>query len=167
MSLDVQLVTGEYDLSDKKTFNEYELRHLAVNFAIHSLKGGQISFEEWYSGISNSWVKIANQDNPRFYESDYKETLYEANITHNLGEMASQAGIYEALWRPEEIGCFKAKDIVLLLEMGLISLKNKPEHYKKFNSPNGWGLYKHFVPFVEKYLEACKENPNSIIEVSR
>lgn len=27
-----------------------------------------------------------------------------ANITHNLREMASNAGIYEAVWRPEDIG---------------------------------------------------------------
>lgn len=29
---------------------------------------------------------------------------YSANITHNLGAMAEAAGIYLALWRPEEIG---------------------------------------------------------------
>ena len=29
-----------------------------------------------------------------------REVLYDANITHNLGEMAKKAGIYEALWRP-------------------------------------------------------------------
>jgi hypothetical protein len=29
-----------------------------------------------------------------------KEEMYSANITHNLGDMASEAGIYEALWRP-------------------------------------------------------------------
>ena len=32
---------------------------------------------------------------------------------------------------------------------------------------NGWGMYEHFVPFVEKYLEACKEYPDAVIEVSR
>ena len=95
------------------------------------------------------------------------ETVYDANITHNLGKMAGEAGIYEALWRPEEIDKTKASEIVELLEKGLADLKARPEHFEKFNSPNGWGMYKHFVPFVEKYLNACKEYPDAIIGVSR
>lgn len=99
--------------------------------------------------------------------TEEKETVYDANITHNLGTMATEAGIYEALWRPEEIGKTKASEIVELLEKGLLNLKSRPEYFEKFNSPNGWGMYEHFVPFVEKYLEACKDNPDAIIEVSR
>jgi len=96
-----------------------------------------------------------------------EEQVYWANITHNLGEMASEAGIYESLWRPEEIGKTKASEIIELLEKGLSDLKARPEHFETFNSPNGWGMYKHFVPFVEDYLKACKEYPDAIIEVSR
>ncbi len=33
----------------------------------------------------------------------HRPTLYWRNITHNLGRMAVEAGIYEALWRPEEL----------------------------------------------------------------
>ena len=99
--------------------------------------------------------------------TEQDEEVYWANITHNLGEMADKAGIYKALWRPEEINAEKAKDIIELLEVGLTDLKNRPKYFKKFNSPNGWGMYEHFVPFVEKYLEACKEYPEAIIEVSR
>lgn len=96
-----------------------------------------------------------------------EELVYDANITHNLGEMAGKAGIYYALWRPEEIGKTKAGEIIHILESGLIALKLKPDYYKTFDSPNGWGMYEHFVPFVEKYLEACREYPESIIHVSR
>ena len=96
-----------------------------------------------------------------------EETVYDANITHNLNKMASEAGIYKALWRPEEIGREKASDIIELLEIGLADLKARPEHFEEFNSPNGWGMYEHFVPFVEKYLNACKEYPECLIEVSR
>lgn len=115
------------------------------------------------------------------------EQVYWANITHNLNTMASEAGIYEALWRPhrlkegynisendhqaewkfEEENTTLAKDIIPLLEKGLSDLKTRPEYFEKFNSPNGWGMYEHFVTFVEKYLEACKEYPDAIIEVSR
>lgn len=119
--------------------------------------------------------------------TEEKEEVYWANITHNLNKMASEAGIYEALWRPhrlkvgynipeddhhsewkfEDENTTMAQDIIPLLEKGLADLKARPEHFEKFNSPNGWGMYKHFVPFVEKYLEACKEYPDAIIEVSR
>jgi len=92
---------------------------------------------------------------------------YDANITHNLGEMASKAGIYYALWRPEEIGIMFAKDLIPYLERGLNRLKSVPDKYKKYNSPNGWGMYEHFVPFVEDYLLACRNYPDSIIETDR
>jgi len=93
--------------------------------------------------------------------------VYDANITHNLNTMADKAGIYYALWRPEEIGKTKAKDIIELLEKGLADLKQRPEYFKQFNSSNGWGMYDNFVPFVENYLKACKENPNCKIVISR
>lgn len=96
-----------------------------------------------------------------------REHVYDANITHNLNEMAKEAGIYEALWHPEEIGKTKASEIAEILEKGLKDLKARPEHFKTFNAPNGWGMYEHFVPFVEEYLEACKKYPDAIIEVSR
>ena len=119
--------------------------------------------------------------------TEENEEVYWANITHNLGKMAGEAGIYEALWRPhrlkegynipendhkaewkfEEENKTTAKDIIPLLEKGLADLKARPEHFKTFNSPNGWGTYEHFVPFVERYLGACKEYPDAIIEVSR
>ena len=95
------------------------------------------------------------------------ELLYWTNITHNLGEMADKAGIYKALWRPEEIGAKYAKDIIEIVEKGLSDLKSRPEYFKQFNSSNGWGMYEHFVPFVAKYLDALKEYPKAKISISR
>jgi hypothetical protein len=93
--------------------------------------------------------------------------VYSANITHNLASMAEEAGIYKHLWRPEELGITTAKELIEPLKAGLQLLKDKPEHFEKFNATNGWGLYKHFVPFVEKYLNACEEYPKAQIGVSR
>lgn len=93
--------------------------------------------------------------------------VYSANITHNLGKMADAAGIYQCLWRPEEIGIIKAAQLIEPLAKGLELLKSDPARFEAFNSPNGWGTYKHFVPFVEKYLEACKENPDADVTVGR
>lgn len=114
------------------------------------------------------------------------EMVYDANITHNLGKMSAQAGIYEALWRPyqlkadyvpnddhhadyeyEQSVTTTASEIIPLLEKGLADLQARPEYFKTFDSPNGWGIYDHFVPFVEKYLEACKEYPDALVSVDR
>jgi hypothetical protein len=46
-------------------------------------------------------------------------------------------------------------------------LKGNPERFKKLNSPNGKGTYKNFVNFIERYLNACKENPDAEIKVDR
>jgi hypothetical protein len=94
-------------------------------------------------------------------------SVYECNITHNLSRMAFASGIQDALWSPEDLNITKAGEIIDILENGLNDLKARPEHFKKFNASNGWGLYEHFVPFVEEYLNACKEYPNSIINTSR
>ncbi len=94
-------------------------------------------------------------------------TIYDANITHNLGDMARAADIYQQLWRPEEIDITKAIQLVEPLRAGLALLKSDPERFEKFNSPNGWGMYEHFVPFVEKYLAACEENPDADVRASR
>lgn len=96
------------------------------------------------------------------------ETLYNANITHNLGRMATAARLYDVLWHPENIGKIgelKACGIIKLIEKGLANLKARPRYFEKFNSPNGWGMYEHFVPFVEKYLDACKKFPEAKVYV--
>ncbi len=93
--------------------------------------------------------------------------VYDANITHNLTLMAQRAGIYEALWRPEEIGIAVAAQLIEPLTKGLAMLKSDPEHYRQFDAPNGWGKYEHFVPFVERYLDACRENPDAVVSVCR
>ena len=110
--------------------------------------------------------RYLSYDEGKTYTED-DEQVYWANITHNLGTMAEEAGIYNVLWRPDEIGKIKAGEIIELLEMGLADLKARPEHFEKFNSPNGWGLYMHFVPWVEEYLNACKAYPDALIEVIR
>ena len=93
--------------------------------------------------------------------------VFDYNITHNLTRMADEAGLYNVLWRPEEQGITKAAELIGPLRDGLDRLKASPEHFKQFNPPNGWGDYHGLVRFVEKYLKACIENPDAIVEVSR
>lgn len=94
-------------------------------------------------------------------------TLFDANITHNLNKMASEAGVYKVLWRPEEIEVEFAAQVVQILQEGLCRLVSNPAYFKQFNAANGWGLYEHFVPFCIEVLEACQVNPDAIVEVSR
>ena len=116
-----------------------------------------------------------------------QEDVYSANITHNLGKMAGEAGLYEALWRPhrlkegynipeddyqaeykfEEENLVRAYEIIPIIEKGLEDMLARPKHYETFNSPNGWGMYEHFIPFIEQYLEALKEYPESFVDCDR
>lgn len=116
--------------------------------------------------ISLKKKRWTSYDEGKTYTED-KEQVYWANITHNLNIMAEKAGIYKALWCPEDINKINAGEIIELLQTGLKDLKERPEYFKQFNAPNGWGLYEHFVPFVEEYLKACKKYPDAIIEVSK
>jgi hypothetical protein len=96
-----------------------------------------------------------------------RKSVYCSNITHNLNAMAGEAGICKHLWRPGEIGITKAHQLIEPLTAGLALLEARPDHFRQFDSPNGWGLYVHFVPFVESYLAACAEHPDADVSVSR
>jgi hypothetical protein len=95
------------------------------------------------------------------------EDVYWRNITHNLGRMAAECGIYEALWEPERIGIVSAQQLVPYLEKGLAALEADPERYKKFNPANGWGNFENLVDFVRTYLAACREHPQATVRASR
>jgi hypothetical protein len=95
------------------------------------------------------------------------EDLYSMSITHNLGLMAQEAGIYEILWRPEEVGVRLAKDLVEPLRQGLKLLLSDPERFRKFDPPSGWGTYEDLLVQGSGYLLALKRHPEATIRVSR
>lgn len=95
------------------------------------------------------------------------KTIYTANITHNLKEMAQEAGIYDCLWRPEEHGITQARQIIEPLAFGLAKLVTEKSRFEQFNAPNGWGLWVNFVPWCAEYLQSCRDNPDAIVRVSR
>lgn len=126
-------------------------------------EGGQtraVSREEWDT-------RFPGTEPVTFVDSVSKEEVYSANITHNLGRMADDAGIYEALWCPDVVGYTTARQLIEPLEKGLALLKSDPPRFEKHNSANGWGRYEHFVPFVEDYLAACWKFPDALVGVSR
>jgi hypothetical protein len=93
--------------------------------------------------------------------------VFTLNITHNLTSMAAAAGIYQAMWRPEEIGVETAGELIPLLEKGLENLIEEPEKFRKLNPENGWGSYESLLKAVHKYLAACREYPEAYIRAHR
>ena len=167
MSLDVSLIT-KTPIAKKGT----------GVFIRENGKNKELTIEEVREKFPNAVIEEYE------FETD---CVFDANITHNLCEMADKAGIYEACWRPyclhpdcpnefdsyeeeyefEESHPMLAKDIIQKLEKGYEDMKARPDYFKQFDSKNGWGLYIHFLPWVEKYLEACKTYPDAEIYVSR
>jgi hypothetical protein len=96
-----------------------------------------------------------------------QEEVFSANITHNLQKMASVAGIYQHLWDPEKIGVTHAWQLIAPLQEALDDLRSDPTFFQAYDSPNGWGRYENFVPWLERYLRACIEYPNYLVSVSR
>lgn len=88
------------------------------------------------------------------------------NITHNLGPMAIAVDVYECLWHPEENGYTTASQIISKLSKGIAEMQGSPELFKLHDSPNGWGTYKQFLPWLEKLLAVCVSHPNYLIKAS-
>ena len=93
--------------------------------------------------------------------------VWEGNITHNLNDMARHAGVYQAMWRPEEIEATKAWDIYDILMEGLQRLESNPDHFKKYNPTNCWGSYNGLMDFISDYLRACTDYPDAEIRINR
>ena len=154
MSLDVYLIEKE----DKK---EEEGKGSGV--FVQTFEGiiQEISQAEWnkkFPGLTPIRLDLPDpEDNYMFHK----------NITHNLIEMAEEANLYYPLWRPEEISCFKAQDLIPYLRKGLDLLLSTPHYFRQFNPSNGWGTYEGLVTFVRSYLRACETYPETHVEVER
>lgn len=129
-------------------------------------------------------LDIYFKDPTATYEVDY---LLEFGITHNLYNMAEEAGIGKALWNPytllpefenfkgtnkeeydfEETHPVEAELLEEVLEKGLKKLKKRPDFFKTFDSPNGWGNYDTLVRFTEQYLNGIYKYPKAFIITSR
>lgn len=103
-------------------------------------------------------------NNPACPHCGHAPEGFSQNITHNLGKMANEVGLYGPLWRPEKSGIKHARQLIEPLELGINELKSRPVHYDQFNAENGWGTREQFVPWLEKLLDACKANPTATVE---
>ena len=94
----------------------------------------------------------------------FAKTLFDANITHNLGEMFGEAGVYEILWHGDGM---RAGDVIQKLKDARDWMQLEPARFKKHDAPNGWGLYEHALSFIDTVIKGCEENPDGIIYCSR
>lgn len=151
MGLDIYLTPPEGELPKEEPRDRIYIRENGST--------REISYAEW------------NERHPdvqpfRVRQDDDGE-LWVGHITHNLSKMADEIGLYKVLWRPEEIGLEYAHQIAPRLEEGLKKLKDYPDHYKKFNPPNGWGNYENLVDFLWFYLECCNKYPQATVRACR
>lgn len=118
---------------------------------------------------------LTKGDKSAFNEEEY----WSANITHNLGNMANhipvwlggvKTTLYYICWRPEEIRpAIKVNTDTILagLIQGIAYMLTNRKELLQYESPNGWGTYNGFMKFLLNYKQACEDNPNCEIEVSR
>ena len=110
-------------------------------------------------------------------EAEYNTEVYEANITHNLGEMAeavicfslrnnhdvldnNEITLYHILWHGSGQS---AKVIAPMLEVGLKELIENEVELCEYIPKNGWGTYAGLIKFTQELLFACKEFPETTL----
>lgn len=91
-------------------------------------------------------------------------TVLDLNITHNLARMAHECGLYDSLWGAHGKSC---ADLIEPLKAGFIRLQEDRARLVAFNPANGWGDYDGLFEFTRAVLDACIENPDGIVGVSR
>ena len=96
-----------------------------------------------------------------------EETVYDANITHNLGKIAKEAGIYQALWRPDECGITTADQLVPILGPGLTYLREHIDELRELEPSNGWGTVENLIDFTQDYLRAARHHDKTTVTVWR
>ena len=82
-------------------------------------------------------------------------SIYDFNYTYNVTKMWTEATGQEKLVQIEGLTGFQALEI---LNKGIKELCSKPEHYKQYNPPNGWGDYDSFVEWLTKLKRYCEDN---------
>ncbi len=138
-----------------------------MSLDIYFFKNG-FDIQKNRANMADTYTKLqAIKEELEQLEDDFEEAqLSSHNITHNLNNMAKAVGLYEVLWKPEEIGINTAFQMIIPLEKGIEELVANPDKYKAFNPPNGYGNYEDFVSFCRSILHNCREYPNAVIEVN-
>lgn len=116
---------------------------------------------------------------------DKDETIWDGNITHNMGVMASHipvnyrneddtvafmGSLYDIVWRADNIGdpfFLNTAPMVDVLSDGICYMIQHRLELLQYNPDNGWGSYDDFLNWLISYKNQCEDNPNCKIEISR
>lgn len=84
-----------------------------MSLDIYLFKNG-FDIQKSRADIDATYTKLqAVKEELEQLEDDFEEArLSSLNSTHNLNNMAKAAGLYQVLWRPEEIGISTASQII-------------------------------------------------------
>lgn len=95
-------------------------------------------------------------------------TVFDRNITHNLGKMARKAGLYDAMWDPYSIDLdIRPASMIPELIDGIRFMVNNRLECEQLAPENGWGTYEDLLEFAEQYLLACVKYPNAEMCISK
>lgn len=95
------------------------------------------------------------------------ECVWSRNITHNLNVIADKVGVYDHIWRADEVGIKYAKDNIQNLRVAMSRFYLEYDELLKLNPSNGWGTLDGLIEFTKAYLEACIEYPDAEIKTDR
>lgn len=90
------------------------------------------------------------------------------NITHNCNKHAEALGIYQILWRSQEVaGGVTGRSLGKACALALIELLDNGDAYTQYDDPKGWGTTKDFTAFIGRVLQACAKYPNDKVVSDR
>ncbi len=109
------------------------------------------------------------------------------NLTHNLGSMSSHipAGsrdvfdseshemvnrditLYEAFWRPEEVGIYCGSDLLPHTQEALIYALDNEGDLRQYLPENGWGTYEDLIKAIREMGKHCMMFPHARLESDR
>lgn len=148
MSLDLYIISSK---PIKKTGTGVYVRDSGMTKELKTIE----EVQKWFPGRDIKDIKVVE------YETD---TVWEKNITHNLGIMASHIPVsdnytlYDLLWRPNDHGFHKVnEEYINYIEEGLNFLNSHEEDLKIYNPENGWGSYENLLEFVYSLIDELKK----------
>lgn len=101
----------------------------------------------------------------------FEDTEWEANITHNMAEMARHIPVsvkyrnknyngtlYDYVWHPDKHGNVTTAPMSRILVSGIAYMVANRKELLLHNPVNGWGSYDAFLLWLTKYKEVCEDN---------
>lgn len=83
------------------------------------------------------------------------------NITYNLSKLFQALPIGDL----NQLDNRLASDIEEAILESIHQLKEFPQYYEAYESPNGWGTLPGAISFLEAFYKACKKHPYAAVRV--